>query len=30
LTAAAFNAAFEALCGTIVDAFVLRARKIYG
>jgi len=30
LTAAAFNAAFEALCGGIVDAFVLRARKIYG
>jgi len=30
LTAAAFNAAFSALCGTIVDAFVLRARKIYG
>ena len=29
LTAAAFNAVFEALCGTIVDAFVLRAQKIY-
>jgi ribosome-associated toxin RatA of RatAB toxin-antitoxin module len=29
LTAAAFNAAFEALCGTIVDAFVLRAHTIY-
>jgi ribosome-associated toxin RatA of RatAB toxin-antitoxin module len=29
LTAAAFNAAFEALCGSIVDAFVLRAQKIY-
>ncbi len=29
LTAAAFNAVFEALCGTIVDAFVLRAREIY-
>jgi ribosome-associated toxin RatA of RatAB toxin-antitoxin module len=30
LTAAALNAAFEALCGTIVDAFAQRARKIYG
>jgi ribosome-associated toxin RatA of RatAB toxin-antitoxin module len=30
LTAAAFGAAFEALCGTIVDAFALRAQKIYG
>ncbi len=30
LTAAAFNAVFEAMCGTLVDAFVLRARKIYG
>jgi ribosome-associated toxin RatA of RatAB toxin-antitoxin module len=30
LTAAAFNSVFETLCGTIVDAFVLRARKIYG
>ena len=29
LTAAAFNGVFEALCGTIVDAFVLRAQKIY-
>ena len=29
LTAAAFNAIFEAVCGTIVDAFVLRAQKIY-
>ena len=29
LTAAAFNAAFEALCGSIVDAFVVRAQKIY-
>jgi ribosome-associated toxin RatA of RatAB toxin-antitoxin module len=29
LTAAAFNAAFESLCGTIVDAFVLRAQKTY-
>jgi ribosome-associated toxin RatA of RatAB toxin-antitoxin module len=29
LTAAAFNAVFETLCGTIVDAFVARARKIY-
>jgi ribosome-associated toxin RatA of RatAB toxin-antitoxin module len=29
LTAAAFGAAFEALCGTIVEAFVLRAQKIY-
>jgi ribosome-associated toxin RatA of RatAB toxin-antitoxin module len=30
LTAAAFNSVFEALCGTIVDAFVQRARAIYG
>ena len=30
LTSAAFNAVFESLCGTIVDAFVLRAQKIYG
>jgi ribosome-associated toxin RatA of RatAB toxin-antitoxin module len=30
LTAAAFSASFEALCGSIVDAFVLRAQKIYG
>jgi ribosome-associated toxin RatA of RatAB toxin-antitoxin module len=29
LTAAAFNAIFESLCGTIVDAFVQRAQKIY-
>ncbi|MEA3149722.1 MAG: hypothetical protein QOD56_661 [Gammaproteobacteria bacterium] len=29
LTAAAFNAMFEALCGSIVDAFVQRAHKIY-
>ncbi len=29
ITAAAFNAVFEALCGGIVDAFVLRAREIY-
>jgi ribosome-associated toxin RatA of RatAB toxin-antitoxin module len=29
LTAAALGAAFETLCGTIVDAFVLRAQKIY-
>jgi ribosome-associated toxin RatA of RatAB toxin-antitoxin module len=30
LTAAAFSTVFESLCGTIVDAFVARARKIYG
>lgn len=30
MTATAFNAVFEALCGTIVDAFALRARSIYG
>ncbi len=30
LTAAAFNAVFEALCGTVVDAFVQRARQIHG
>jgi ribosome-associated toxin RatA of RatAB toxin-antitoxin module len=30
LTAAAFNAVFESLCGNIVDAFVLRAQNIYG
>jgi ribosome-associated toxin RatA of RatAB toxin-antitoxin module len=30
LTAAAFGAAFETLCGTIVDAFAVRAQKIYG
>jgi ribosome-associated toxin RatA of RatAB toxin-antitoxin module len=29
LTATAFNAIFESLCGTIVDAFVLRAQNIY-
>jgi ribosome-associated toxin RatA of RatAB toxin-antitoxin module len=29
LTAAALGAAFEALCGTIVDAFALRAQQIY-
>lgn len=29
LTAVAFSAAFEALCGTMVDAFVQRAQKIY-
>jgi ribosome-associated toxin RatA of RatAB toxin-antitoxin module len=29
LTATAFNSIFEALCGTIIDAFVLRARAIY-
>jgi ribosome-associated toxin RatA of RatAB toxin-antitoxin module len=29
LSAAAFNAVFESLCGTIVDAFVLRAQFIY-
>jgi ribosome-associated toxin RatA of RatAB toxin-antitoxin module len=30
LTAAAFNSVFEAMCGTIVDAFAARAQKIYG
>ncbi len=30
LTAAAFNSVFESLCGTIVDAFASRARKVYG
>jgi ribosome-associated toxin RatA of RatAB toxin-antitoxin module len=30
LTATAFSAVFEAMCSTIVDAFVLRARAIYG
>ena len=25
----AFNAVFESLCGTIVDAFVARARRVY-
>ena len=29
LTAMAFGAVFETLCGTIVDAFVLRAQEIY-
>ena len=29
LTATAFNAVFEALCGTIIDAFALRAQTIY-
>ncbi|HEX4239845.1 MAG TPA: type II toxin-antitoxin system RatA family toxin [Steroidobacteraceae bacterium] len=29
LTATAFNAVFEALCGTIVEAFVARAQKIH-
>jgi ribosome-associated toxin RatA of RatAB toxin-antitoxin module len=29
LTSAAFNAVFETLCGSIVDAFVTRAQKIY-
>jgi ribosome-associated toxin RatA of RatAB toxin-antitoxin module len=29
LTAVAFNAAFESMCGTIVDAFAARAREIY-
>ena len=29
LTAAAFNAVFESICGTIIDAFVQRAQKIY-
>jgi ribosome-associated toxin RatA of RatAB toxin-antitoxin module len=30
LTSAAFNAVFETLCGSIVDAFVVRAKKVYG
>jgi ribosome-associated toxin RatA of RatAB toxin-antitoxin module len=30
LTAAAFNSVFESLCGSIVDAFALRARDVYG
>ena len=30
LTSAAFNAVFETLCGSIVDAFVTRAKKVYG
>lgn len=29
LSATAFNAIFEALCGTIIDAFVARAQSIY-
>ncbi len=29
LTAAAFSSVFQSMCGTIVDAFVARARKIY-
>jgi ribosome-associated toxin RatA of RatAB toxin-antitoxin module len=29
LSATAFNAVFEALCGTIIDAFVVRAQTIY-
>ncbi len=29
LLASAFNSIFEALCGTIVDAFVMRAQQIY-
>ena len=29
LTAAALNPVFESLCGTIVDAFAVRARGIY-
>jgi ribosome-associated toxin RatA of RatAB toxin-antitoxin module len=29
LSAAAFNSVFEAMCGTIIDAFVLRAQTIY-
>jgi ribosome-associated toxin RatA of RatAB toxin-antitoxin module len=30
LTAAAFDAAFETLCGSIVDAFAQRAQQVYG
>jgi ribosome-associated toxin RatA of RatAB toxin-antitoxin module len=30
ITAAAFNAVFETLCATVVDAFAQRAQKIYG
>jgi ribosome-associated toxin RatA of RatAB toxin-antitoxin module len=30
LTAAAFSSVFQSLCGTIVDAFVARARQIHG
>jgi ribosome-associated toxin RatA of RatAB toxin-antitoxin module len=29
LSAAAFNAVFEAMCGTIIDAFVARAQIVY-
>jgi ribosome-associated toxin RatA of RatAB toxin-antitoxin module len=29
LTATAFNAVFEAMCGTIIDAFVQRAQRVY-
>jgi ribosome-associated toxin RatA of RatAB toxin-antitoxin module len=29
LSAAAFNAVFESLCGTIVDAFAMRAQTVY-
>ncbi len=29
LTATAFNAVFEAMCGTIIDAFVQRAKSVY-
>jgi ribosome-associated toxin RatA of RatAB toxin-antitoxin module len=29
LSATAFNAVFEAMCGTIIDAFVVRARTVY-
>jgi ribosome-associated toxin RatA of RatAB toxin-antitoxin module len=30
LTAVAFSAVFESMCGTIVDAFAQRAQQIYG
>ncbi len=30
LTAAAFDAVFEPLCGSIVDAFAQRAQEVYG
>jgi ribosome-associated toxin RatA of RatAB toxin-antitoxin module len=30
LMAAAFNAVFETLCGSIVEAFAVRAKKVYG
>ncbi|HEY0746465.1 MAG TPA: type II toxin-antitoxin system RatA family toxin [Steroidobacteraceae bacterium] len=30
LTSAAFNTVFETLCGSIVEAFVARAQKVYG